>query len=123
MLRFQSILHPTDFSDRAEPALQLARALASAQGARLVLLHVIPEEVPMGGATFTPLDPRTYRECLDKVRQRVDGADLKFPDEAHLREGNAAEEILRAANDLGCDVIVLGTHGRSGLGRLLLGSV
>jgi nucleotide-binding universal stress UspA family protein len=70
-----------------------------------------------------PRDPAVYRQALDEMRGRHDGPDLKLPVESVVREGDAAAEILRAAEELRCDLIVMGTHGRTGLGRLLMGSV
>jgi nucleotide-binding universal stress UspA family protein len=115
------ILHPTDFSDRAEAALVVARALARDHGARLVLLHVEPIEVLEGA--MVPVDPRAYLEPMAELRAKVEGPDLKHPPESRCEQGDPANEIVRVAADLGCDLIVLGTHGRGGLGRLLMGSV
>jgi nucleotide-binding universal stress UspA family protein len=120
---FPVILHPTDFSECSEPALQVARDLARDQGARLVVLHVTPTEVVLEGATAAVADPLADSDTVEKIRERVDGSDLKHPVEVRLGRGEAAAEILRAAGELGCGLIVLGTHGRTGLGRLLMGSV
>ena len=57
------------------------------------------------------------------MRKRVDGPDLKYPVETLLRRGYAAEGIIETAEEVGCDLIVMGTHGRTGLTRLLMGSV
>ena len=70
-----------------------------------------------------PSDPRMYLDLLGGMRNRVDGPDLKLPVETQLWQGNTAEEILQAAKEIGCDLIVMGSHGRSVMGRLLLGSV
>jgi nucleotide-binding universal stress UspA family protein len=56
-------------------------------------------------------------------RKRLEGPDLKYPAETRLVQGDAADEVLRVAEELGCGLIVMGTHGRTGLGRLLMGSV
>jgi nucleotide-binding universal stress UspA family protein len=117
------ILHPTDFSDRSADALRVARTLARDHGARLVLLHVASNEITAEGMVIIPTDPAVYREALDEMRGRLGGPDLKFPVESAVREGDAAAEILRAAGEIPCDLIVMGTHGRRGLGRLLMGSV
>jgi len=116
------ILHPTDFSMGCESSLRVARSLARDLGARLVLFHVVPYGLYANEMTV-PIDPRAYREALDEERQLVDGADLKYPVEARLARGDAAEEILRAAAELDCGLIVMGTHGRTGLSRLFMGSV
>src|SRR5512135_2136276 len=123
MFPIRTILHPTDFSDRSEAALHVAHCLAREHGARLVLLHVAPEEVVGGGLPVVPVDPRFYRDSLNEVRSRAEGPDLKFPVATLLRHGDAAEEILDEAERLGCDLIVMGTHGRTGFARFLMGSV
>jgi nucleotide-binding universal stress UspA family protein len=119
----QVILHPTDFSEPATAALAVARALARDLGARLFILHAAPAEVR--AAMLVPIPPELtdYRENLAATRLRTDGPDLKFPVETRISHGYPAEEILRVANEIGCGLIVIGSHGRSGLGRMLMGSV
>jgi nucleotide-binding universal stress UspA family protein len=116
------ILHPTDPSDSSEAALGVARSLARDLGSKLVLLHVVPFEV-FPSELAVPVDMRAYRDALEAVREILDDPDLKYPVEAQLGQGDAAAEILRMAREVGCDLIVMGTHGRTGLDRLLLGSV
>jgi nucleotide-binding universal stress UspA family protein len=116
------ILHPTDFSEGCEASLRVARALARDLGARLVLLHVVPFGFYANEMTV-PVDPGVYREALDEERQLIDGPDLKYPVEIRIARGDAAEEILHMAAELDCGLIVMGTHGRTGLSRLLMGSV
>ncbi len=123
MTSLRTILHPTDFSRHAEVALDVARSLVRDLGARLIIVHVAPEAGLAHGMTAVPADPRMYLDLLEGVRRRVEGPDSKFQVETQLWQGNVAEEILRAASETGCDLIVMGSHGRSGLGRLLLGSV
>jgi len=117
------ILHPTDFSVDSEAALRVARWLAWHHGARLVILHVAMLEVLVDGTTAADVDPRDYRDALDEVKKRVDGPDLKHPIETILTRGYTAPGIIETADDLGADLIVMGTHGRTGLSRLLMGSV
>jgi nucleotide-binding universal stress UspA family protein len=116
------ILHPTDFSEGCESSLRVARALARDLGARLVLLHVVPYGFYANEMTV-PVDPGVYREALEEERQLIDGPDLKYPVEIRLARGDAAEEILHMAAELDCGLIIMGTHGRTGLSRLLMGSV
>jgi nucleotide-binding universal stress UspA family protein len=116
------ILHPTDFSASSEEALRVAYALARDLGVRLVILHVAPFDVFLSDMVV-PVDPRVYHDALEEVRRRVDGPDLKYPVETRRSEGDAGAEILRAAGEPGCDLIVMGTHGRTGLARVLMGSV
>jgi nucleotide-binding universal stress UspA family protein len=121
--RVPLILHPTDFSEGSEPALRTARVLARDRGARLILLHVSPPDVVVDGTMVVGVDPRAERDSLEVIRARTDGPDLKYPVDARLVWGRAAVEILRMAGEVGCGLIVMGTHGRTGLGRLLVGSV
>jgi nucleotide-binding universal stress UspA family protein len=119
----QVILHPTDFSDCSETSLAVARLLARDVGARLVLLHVTPLEVVLEGTLAGGGDPEADSDCLAEIRARIEGPDLKCPVEVQLERGDPTAEILRVADEVGADLIVMGTHGRSGLGRVLMGSV
>jgi len=117
------ILHATDFSKGSEGALRVARLLARDLGARLVVLHVAPFDLLADGTMVAPIDPRVFRDTLEDMRQRLDGPDLKYPVETRFTQGDAAAEVLRVAEELGCGLLVMGTHGRTGLGRVLMGSV
>ncbi len=75
----------------------------------------------MDGTAAAEVDPRVYRDALEDVRRRVDGPDLKQPVETLLTRGFAAEGIIEAAKEVGCDLIVMGTHGRTGLSQALDG--
>jgi nucleotide-binding universal stress UspA family protein len=123
MLAIQTILHPTDFSERSEFAFRLACSLSRDYGARLVILHVAepPTAVAAEGVLMPPptIDLEPLRERLQQLRPE----DPKVVVEHCLVQGGAAEEILQVAQERKCDLIVMGTHGRTGLGRLLMGSV
>jgi len=97
--------------------------LARDLGARLVVLHVAPFDLLAEGTMVAPIDPRVFRDTLEDMRQRLDGPDLKYPVETRFTQGDAAAEVLRVAEELGCGLLVMGTHGRTGLGRVLMGSV
>jgi nucleotide-binding universal stress UspA family protein len=124
MLPITKILHPTDFSPHSAPALEFACALARDYGANLVLVYVRqPQVAPFGEFGPVAMEPVVPLETLKgRLRQLPPNT---FPGhvECHVREGDAAAEILALAEECGCDVIVMGTHGRTGLGRLLMGSV
>jgi nucleotide-binding universal stress UspA family protein len=125
MLPIRTILVPTDFSELCQPALELACELCKGYGARLLLLHVLrPQVMALGGTQALPPipDDAAQREATAKLQaaRPALGAILV---ERMVREGNEAEVILRVAQEVPCDLIVMGTHGRSGLGRLLVGSV
>jgi len=120
---FDVILHPTDFSESSQAALEVARSLARDLGSRLVLLYVSPIEVYVSGMMASELDEQVSRDTLAETRQRLDGPDLKYPVETRLSRGDASDEIVRQAEELGCGLIVMGTHGRTGIGKLLMGNV
>lgn len=117
------ILMPTDFSEGSRPALAMAEALARADRAELILMHVAPEAIPSGGAFLAPpiLEPEQVE--LTRLEERETSALAGVPVRSHFCQGDAADEILLAAKNLGCDLIVMGSHGRTGLRRLLMGSV
>ncbi len=77
----------------------------------------------MSGMMASEIDVQVYRESLEETRKRLDGPDLKYSIETHLSRGDASDEIVRQAEELGCGLIVMGTHGRTGLGKLLMGNV
>jgi nucleotide-binding universal stress UspA family protein len=123
MLPISTILHPTDFSPLSEEALRLAYFLAKDHGARLIVLHV--REIPVavyGEFGYVPVEPENddaIREQLSRVRPAQSTPRVEHV----LRSGNPAEEIVRIANETPCDLIVMGTHGRTGFARMLMGSV
>ncbi len=118
----RTVLHATDFSQSSEPALWVARELARAHQARLIVLHVTPPMVAADGMAVVQTDSLVDQAALESIRSRVEGPDLNAPVETRRDVGGAAFAILRMAGDEKADWIVMGSHGRSGLGRLLLGS-
>jgi universal stress protein A len=123
MLAIRSILHPTDFSTYSENAFQLALTLARDYEARLVVVHVAPAPLAVyGNGLYVPL-PANFDEGLKEKLNEFVAKACEVPLEKKLYEGDPATEILRAAREFKSDLIVLGTHGRTGLGRLLMGSV
>jgi universal stress protein A len=118
----RTILHPTDFSDRAREAFRVACDFARDYDAELVVLHAVP--LPIIYDEGILIDD--FCETRERVRQPLESL---RPDDPAVRvrhevaQGDAAEEIVRTAQEIGCDLIVLGTQGRTGLERLLLGSV
>jgi nucleotide-binding universal stress UspA family protein len=125
MFPIHTIVCPTDFFDCSRYAFRLASTLAREHNARLVVLHVtqMPGPEVAYGKVLAQLGPPEYRADLVRVLHRFQVPDSKVRVEHRLAEGDPAEEILRAAQDTGGDLIVMGTHGRRGLGRVLLGSV
>ena len=129
-MNIRSILLPTDFSECAQHAVPVAAGLARAFEARLVCLHVVEPVMPAVG--WTPvaeplpitdigeqLEDSAARE-LPKIAGCEDCAGLDVEDV--IAHGEAAAEIVRVARERGVDLIVISSHGRTGLGRILFGS-
>jgi nucleotide-binding universal stress UspA family protein len=122
------ILVATDFSTTAESAERLALKMARSLGADLHLLHVrvILEDPLMAEEKHLQIE-RLMSSVDDATREAFDRDHLDRPDvsmHTHLvRSTSAAEAITETAAELGCDLIVMGTHGRRGIKHLLLGSV
>ena len=122
------ILFPTDFSDSARSAQQYAKLLAEQFGAELHLLHVVSElTMPLADSLWSMTDA--------EQQLHIQQANIRLPDEVGLRwskehrtvcavkVGNTVEEIMKYSKECEIDLIVIGTHGMTGLSRLLLGSV
>lgn len=129
MHAIREILHPTDFSEGAEPALAMALELARQFNALLTILHVYAAPVSMGllGDGYTPT-PEVLEQLkadtergLEQFRRRALASGVRCVTAAV--EGFVSEAIVAAAEARNIDLIVLGTHGRRGLNRFLLGSV
>ncbi len=119
----KTILFPTDFSTASDAAMVHAEALAKASGAKLLIVHV--EEPPLaygGGELYYGL-PEPNSERIQKMLEDVRPRDAALPCEHRLTMGDPAGEVVRIAGEEGCEMIVMGTHGRTGLTRLLMGSV
>jgi nucleotide-binding universal stress UspA family protein len=122
MFPIQQVLVPTDFSAPSEAAFQLACSLARDHGGRVVVLHVYPRPLSHGEVVARRQEDG-YEDDLWRMLHQLRPAGGEVPVEHRLAEGDAAEEIVRLAGELNCDLIVMGTHGRTGLARLLFGSV
>jgi nucleotide-binding universal stress UspA family protein len=123
MLPLATILHPTDFSEHSRFAFRLARALARDYDARLVLLHVLPPPMVVYAGGPVPAETWPGAEEVKADLRQLEGRAGPVRVESWVREGDPVDLILRAAAETHSDVIVMGTHGRTALGRLLLGSV
>jgi nucleotide-binding universal stress UspA family protein len=130
MKRIRRILHPTDFSSASRPALERALGLARDSRAELIILHVMAPVIPVVGEGYIP--PQTYEAIdtaarksaqtkLDALVARARKAGVRT--RGLLVEGTPHDRIVRAAKAQRVDLIVMGTHGRSGLARLFVGSV
>lgn len=130
MTRTRRILHPSDFSSASRAAFAKALALARADRAELLLVHVLsPVTLGMGGEYISPrvLDDviRSARadaqRRLDALRARAKKAGARAT--TLLVEGTPFTQIAKVAQAKRADLIVMGTHGRTGLTKLFLGSV
>ena len=121
--RISRILVATDFSDQASKALEWARTFAGALGAKLVLLHVINIfSLAETGCVMAGVDP--LHLVREQAQRYMDEVKRVVPDaETLIREASPRPAIVDAALELDCQMIIMGTHGRSGLAHLLLGSV
>ncbi len=124
MNSMKHILVPTDFEEASQRALAMALELARVCDSRITLLHVwsIPN-VGYAEALTWPIDDlqNAARKSLDEAIESTRKVHPKT--EGLLREGLEWRLILDVATEQGCDLIVMGTHGRRGLPRLVLGSV
>lgn len=119
----RKIVYPTDFSTAGQTALEMATSLARDRGAMLVIVHV--EEPPMaygGGELYYGVQEPDRTE-LEKMLRAVVPTDPAVPYEHRLAIGGPAEGILHAAENANAEMIVMSTHGRTGLTRMLMGSV
>lgn len=122
MYPIKTILCPTDFSDLSAGAFHAACSLARDYGATLIALHVYPP--PLGHAEAIARDQSNgFEESLWEELKKTKADDAGTTIEYRLIEGFAADEIVRSARENHSDLIVIGTHGRGGLRRALMGSV
>lgn len=129
-MQIRSILLPTDFSECGNYALSYAASLARTFGASILCVHVIEPMVPAVGYSgmTEPLPLADITEQLEdsagrelpKIAEREECAGLDVQE--LIVHGEAAAEIVRVAKERNIDLIVVSSHGRTGLGRLLFGS-
>jgi len=124
------IVHPSDFSKASGAAFKKAVEMAKAQRAELMLVHVVSPVFPMTGDGY--ISPKMYEEIvstsrswaqkqLDKLAAKAKQTGVRA--KGFVLEGAAHEQIVRFGKSKHADLMVLGTHGRSGLAKLFLGSV
>lgn len=127
---FRRVLFGTDFSPASRPAFRRAVALARQFRGRLLIVHVIPSGWPIGAEGY--VTPRMYQEMETAIRQSAQKQLDRLVAQAKkagvavrglLLSGAAAEAIALTARKERSDVVIVGTHGRTGLERLLAGSV
>jgi nucleotide-binding universal stress UspA family protein len=126
-LRLKQIVAPTDFTPKSEKAIRYAVQLAKLVGARLTLLHVIPEpsalDYSIEGFPGYQVDEwrqeatEKLQEELAKAKLEYDAVDTLMTTALHMRD-----EVIRIAKEIPADLLVLSTHGYTGWKHLLLGS-
>jgi nucleotide-binding universal stress UspA family protein len=129
-LQLRKILLPTDFSGCANYALPYAAAIARATGAEIICVHVVEPIVPAVGYSGLA-EPMPMADISEQLE---DSAERELPELADCEElngleveeaivhGDAAAEIVRVAGEREVDLIVISSHGRTGLGRIIFGS-
>ena len=124
----KTVLIPTDFSSYAKQAAQEALALVRGFGGRAVFLHVLdiqyiyPAAYGTEAVILPPVQPEELEPDWQEFLQDLPlGAGLSWEKQTH--EGRAAQTVADTAMDIGADLIVIGTHGRTGIAHMLLGSV
>jgi universal stress protein A len=120
----KKILFPTDLSPASQHAMTWATSLARDSGATLIIVHV--EEPPTaygGGELYYGADQTLNRAELHKALVEITPCDPAVPCLHKLLVGDPASAIIEEANREKVDLIVMGTHGRTGLKRLVMGSV
>lgn len=128
MLSFNVIIVPTDFSDHSLRALAYAIGLAEKYGASVNLIFVKEPSLQVSDMAWVGVDERSLKEEHLKEAQRNMERIVKeqippeLAAEPVVRSGDAVEEIIRYADKLNADLIVMATHGRSGLSHMLMGS-
>jgi nucleotide-binding universal stress UspA family protein len=131
MAHYDRILHATDYSKASARALTEAVALAKQNRAELLVLHVIEPVTPyvagddIGGAElYMKLEETTKQEAQASMNALIDKLrKLKINAKSLLVRGTAHEQIVKAAKNRRANLLVIGTHGRTGLSKLLMGSV
>ena len=129
MITINRILCPVDFSDESKDTLQYAIEFARNSGAEIVLLNVLPSEsmysydtyvVPMSVLESTR---KSAEEELDKLALKVKSELVNSKIITEIADGNPADSITESPKRNETDLIIMSSHGRTGISRLLLGSV
>ncbi len=124
-MTFRRVLIALDSSAIAAHALEVALGLARALGAEVALVHVVDPKLaiaPEAGVPAATLMAEAKREGQELLTAAAARAASPAPPWQFLREGKPSGEVIAAAREWAADLIVLGTHGRSGVARAVLGS-
>jgi nucleotide-binding universal stress UspA family protein len=127
-IEVRRILVPIDFSEHAEPVVEWAVHLAETHGSRVVLMHAyhLPVEFQQMEGAYLPADFWSHvkteaQKTLEGHAERIRAKGIEV--ETVVREGYPATAIVEEADRQGASLVVIGTHGHTGLKHLLLGSV
>lgn len=124
MYHIKTILHPTDETTTSTGAWKLAQLLAKDHGAELIVVHVIPIPVYAYSEVDVTLQQPLVTPFEDlEVLKKNYVAEAGIPIRHIVDQGDAGSVIERIANEKQASLIVMGTHGRKGLGRMIMGSV
>ena len=123
MSEWRRICCPVDFSPSSRAAVAEAVSLARSVGGEILLLHVRPSAGIPGGTPFAPPEHAEPADPAHLLEEWTAEAQRTVPTTSVEVSGDAATEIARFAAEFRCDLLVMGTHGRTGLRHLALGSV
>ncbi|MCK4425881.1 MAG: universal stress protein [Deltaproteobacteria bacterium] len=128
MVEVKKILFPVDFYESALKILPVVKLMAEKLGAKIELVHVVRGSsdfvgYEMGTAWYSNYEDALIRggeKAMDRfVEEKLAGLDV----ETTIAVGDVAEEIIKYADKTGADMIIIGTHGRKGLDKIMFGSV
>jgi nucleotide-binding universal stress UspA family protein len=124
MLNIRRILHPTDLSANARHAFEIACGFARDYNATLIVLGVVTRPIGMGEFAGFGTELTDERRSMEQSLAAIEPTEKGFSlERVVVEDESAAKAIVRFASDHYCDLIVMGSHGRTGIERLVLGSV
>ncbi len=128
MITFKKILCPIDYSDCSAMALRYAAGLALKDSGRLYLMHTIDKRIYDYGGPIYEVQPSPDEETITRLKEKLAESVPKeirgdIEVETIVSVGIPAQEIVNAAHEKEVDIIVMGTHGRTGVAHVVMGSV
>ncbi len=127
MNKIKNVVVATDFSDIADKAFTTAVQLASQLGATLHIVHIVqihPANMPeSGNVNIKELEALEENAASENMKEYTNGLDDELKVSCHIVHGDPAGQVLKLVKDQNADLIVMGTHGRTGISRLIMGSV